>query len=386
MTRTLFQQAARLGATLQDIDTYVAQGVARALYVHAFRMWAIDVDPAPEFPADSDWEKVAPDTVMNRAAGIQAARELEDGIAQKNPRLGRFPYAAVFKKITSVPDADFDTRIRGVHPDAAGRSFGALLASVCLGTDEPGPLAQFALPTVHVELDDDGREMSWDMSWEDIPESMVNPSRNSGGRWAHSDVQSLLFDKERYTARQAQRWAQDHGFKYGSVDEGHGEYIHVRQFEPAPGRPCATVDFGHQGIRARVCSTRNPAQPSTSLRDFATEVNAELPYIQSEPSTRGAKGRFGDRKVFIAALWRQLRTSPAFEGMTLDRFKQRLVEAHEKGLLVLARADLVAAMDPDEVAQSQWEGPGGFPSYHFVVEQSHGLSVTLQGVRDDQSI
>jgi CheY-like chemotaxis protein len=269
MTRTLFQQA-----PTKDIDTYVAQGVARALYVHAFQMWSIDVEPPPDVSEGRDWEEVAPDTVMNRAAGIQAARELEDGIAQKNPGLGRFPYAAMFKNVTSASDADFDTRIRGVHPDAAGRSFGALLASVCLGTDEPGPLAQFALPTVHVELDDDGREMSWDMSWEDIPESMVNPSTNPGERWPNSSVQSLLFSGDRYTVRQAQRWAQDHGYKYGSVDTTEN-YHRLRQFQPAHDQPCRTIEFGH-GIQAIVCATRNPSGKQLGIEILVMEDDPKI--------------------------------------------------------------------------------------------------------------
>jgi deoxyribodipyrimidine photolyase-like uncharacterized protein len=105
------------------------------------------------------------------------------------------------------------------------------------------------------------------------------------------------------------------------------------------------------------------------LRQFAADVNAELPYIVQEAGLDGrAKGRFGDRKVFIAALWRQLRTQPSFHGMTIKEFKDRLYEAHRQRLVTLARADLVAAMDPTEVAESEWAGPGGIPTYHLVVD------------------
>jgi hypothetical protein len=96
-------------------------------------------------------------------------------------------------------------------------------------------------------------------------------------------------------------------------------------------------------------------------------VNAELPYIMEEKGSTGRpRGRFG-RKVFIAALWRQLRTHPKLSGMTFDQFQRCLFQAHREQFLVLARADLVAAMDPDEVAESECDA--GVATFHFVVEQ-----------------
>lgn len=104
-----------------------------------------------------------------------------------------------------------------------------------------------------------------------------------------------------------------------------------------------------------------------TTRQFAGIVNAELPYIMVEGDPAGrARGRFG-RKVFIAALWRQLRTHPQLRGMTLDQFKQCLFQAHREQFLVLARADLVAAMDPQEVAESEYDA--GVATFHLVVEQ-----------------
>ena len=115
-------------------------------------------------------------------------------------------------------------------------------------------------------------------------------------------------------------------------------------------------------------SRRAPAPASDAdLRKFATLVHAELPYIVAEEGANGrAKGRFG-RKVFIAALWRQLRTSPAFHGMPFEDFKRSLYRAHQQSLLVLARADLVAAMDSQEVAESELRVPGA--EFHLVVDE-----------------
>lgn len=78
-------------------------------------------------------------------------------------------------------------------------------------------------------------------------------------------------------------------------------------------------------------------------------------------------GVFGDRKVFISEVWHQLRRKAPWADITLDDFKSRLLAAHRSGELVLARADLVAAMNPDLVAASETNANGA--SFHFVVRE-----------------
>lgn len=79
------------------------------------------------------------------------------------------------------------------------------------------------------------------------------------------------------------------------------------------------------------------------LEEFASRVR--------EAAGRARSGVFGDRKVFISALWRDLSGRAGGAG-SLEQFKQRLVEANRRGLLRLYRADLVEEMDPAEVAAS----------------------------------
>lgn len=78
-------------------------------------------------------------------------------------------------------------------------------------------------------------------------------------------------------------------------------------------------------------------------------------------------GWFGDRKVFVSALWDALRGEPRWAAITLDDFKARLVAAHRAGELTLVRADLVAAMDPELVAASEIAVDGA--SFHFLVKE-----------------
>jgi hypothetical protein len=93
--------------------------------------------------------------------------------------------------------------------------------------------------------------------------------------------------------------------------------------------------------------------------DFAAAVR--------EAAARATDGVVG-HKVFIAAVWRQLRARPGYARLSLDDFKRDLVAAHRAGQVALARADLVAAMDPAELAASQIDHLEA--QYHFVERPS----------------
>ena len=75
-------------------------------------------------------------------------------------------------------------------------------------------------------------------------------------------------------------------------------------------------------------------------------------------------GRFGDSKVFIAHVWKSLQSDPAFGTMDVAAFRKRLAEANNARLLDLSRADLVQAMDPDDVRQSEVHYLNA--TFHFV--------------------
>jgi hypothetical protein len=95
-------------------------------------------------------------------------------------------------------------------------------------------------------------------------------------------------------------------------------------------------------------------------RPFAASVR--------DVASAAREGVFGDRKVFIASVWSELRRQPSWSSLTLDDFKTRLLAAHRAGDLALARADLVSAMDPDLVAASETRTDGA--SFHFIVREA----------------
>jgi hypothetical protein len=76
---------------------------------------------------------------------------------------------------------------------------------------------------------------------------------------------------------------------------------------------------------------------------------------------RGATaGRFGDDRVFISHVWRSMREP----GLDERSFKARLLEANQKRLLALSRADMVELMDPAELAASEIQHLGA--TFHFI--------------------
>jgi hypothetical protein len=93
--------------------------------------------------------------------------------------------------------------------------------------------------------------------------------------------------------------------------------------------------------------------------DLAPFARRVVEAARSSPS-----GRFGDKKVFVVHVWRALQDDPAFAPMGLDGFKRRLAEANNARLLDLSRADLVEAMDPEDVRLSEVPYLGA--SFHFV--------------------
>ena len=96
--------------------------------------------------------------------------------------------------------------------------------------------------------------------------------------------------------------------------------------------------------------------PPFDLPAFAQKVK--------ETARHSATGRFGDNKVFIAHVWKAFHADPATQTMDLPTFKERLTEANNARLLDLSRADLVQAMDPEDVRQSEVHYLNA--TFHFV--------------------
>jgi hypothetical protein len=79
----------------------------------------------------------------------------------------------------------------------------------------------------------------------------------------------------------------------------------------------------------------------------------------------GSSGESSSRFwVFIAAVWPELRNDPLCVEMSLEKFKEELLKAHEAGLLTLREATVVSVLDPEELRESEVRGLKG--TFHFV--------------------
>jgi hypothetical protein len=128
-----------------------------------------------------------------------------------------------------------------------------------------------------------------------------------------------------------------------------------------------------RGARRRVAQSAD----SVDLPEFATFVLELADQIDEAPNSDGrARGRFG-RKVFTAAIRRALRGT-RYARLPRATVDDLLVRAHRAGLLELARADLVGAMDTDEVRDSEIVVPDVGATFHFVVAERSRNATTYR--------
>jgi hypothetical protein len=146
--------------------------------------------------------------------------------------------------------------------------------------------------------------------------------------------------------------------------------------------------------RRWVCGEASPlgvgaAAPTTGASAPSTAVGAAPPQPQPSGSPAptpnlieavrdaipriGAEGRFGE-KVYVSAIWRTIERDRKAGDLSLDHFKRWLVRANRDGWLVLARADLIGAMDAKQVNESEINDRGA--TFHFVLDPRYGGSVS----------
>jgi len=97
--------------------------------------------------------------------------------------------------------------------------------------------------------------------------------------------------------------------------------------------------------------------------DEVPDIEAFAEQVQQAAQT-SETGWFGERKVFISHVWRNMQKNSVYPKMDFPKFKGLLVEANKQELLTLSRADLVAAMDANDVAESEIQYLNA--TFHFV--------------------
>jgi len=110
---------------------------------------------------------------------------------------------------------------------------------------------------------------------------------------------------------------------------------------------------GMEGLRAvALVGFTSPAlpQPIVNLEPFDLE---EFANTVKAVAWRSPTGWFGDNKVFISHVWRQVEDEPQFATLGLTGFKEKLVEANRENLLTLSRADMNEELPPDDLDEAE---------------------------------
>jgi hypothetical protein len=144
-------------------------------------------------------------------------------------------------------------------------------------------------------------------------------------------------------------------------------------FPPAPApasnghsRPTVAVVSGHP---SKPTPANPPAKDSLSSSKIPTirAPDVLLNLVHEAIPRIGADGRFGPEKVFVSALWHRIERDNRLTDVSFDHFKSWLVTANRNQQIDLARADVVGAMDPKLVAESEIQDLGA--TFHFVVDR-----------------
>ena len=96
-----------------------------------------------------------------------------------------------------------------------------------------------------------------------------------------------------------------------------------------------------------------------------TESERKVRLVTTAVKNVPASGRYGKVKVFISAIYDRVGKKI---GMTMPQFKQWLIQNNQMRNIDLARADLIGAMDPKLVSESEINDKGA--TFHFVIDRS----------------
>jgi len=140
------------------------------------------------------------------------------------------------------------------------------------------------------------------------------------------------------------------------------------------GRALPATPAGSGHVRPAI-SAGEPQARSTPPDPHGVQLPAQnlIDVVRETIPRIGAEGRFGE-KVYVSAIWHTIERDRKAGDLSLDHFKRWLVRANRDGWLVLARADLIGAMDAKQVNESEINDRGA--TFHFVLDPRNGGAVS----------
>ncbi|HEX7838345.1 MAG TPA: hypothetical protein VF469_12810 [Kofleriaceae bacterium] len=168
-------------------------------------------------------------------------------------------------------------------------------------------------------------------------------------------------DKRAMVKALARRWAS------AATDAHEAQLVQPPPVPPVPVPPVPVPPTPVQVTPAPVQVVSPTPVQVMPIPGQPLSADALLTLVRDAIPTIGADGRFGPEKVFISAIWHRIEGAGGELELSLERFKKWLLTANRDRLLDLARADLVGAMDPQLVAESEIEDLGS--TFHFVLDR-----------------
>ena len=117
-------------------------------------------------------------------------------------------------------------------------------------------------------------------------------------------------------------------------------------------RQAFTEQLAQSASEPKVSSQSAP-DASTHAREFSNMELEDFANTVLMAAKDTQEGRFGDNKVFISQVWKTLSSQQPDWILTLDAFKQKLLEASRKEWISLSRADLGYSLDSEDVTASE---------------------------------
>ncbi|MBN8469063.1 hypothetical protein JYJ95_21375 [Corallococcus exiguus] len=108
-------------------------------------------------------------------------------------------------------------------------------------------------------------------------------------------------------------------------------------------------------------SAPRPKLVEAALKPLPSDTASFARRVLDAAGAVPSSGRFGDNKVFISHVWKALQP----EWSDRPAFNEALLAANRAHQLSLGRADLLAAMNPRDITESEVRAAGA--SFHFVV-------------------
>lgn len=107
---------------------------------------------------------------------------------------------------------------------------------------------------------------------------------NRKKRFDNSKIQSLIFNKKKFSISEAKEWATDHGFKAVKAEPTKNT-IRIRQFSPNKikrGGECKTIQFGGSGVQGVLCEV--PVRFAKDKKSLSTSLGAIISPAKKPPA------------------------------------------------------------------------------------------------------